>query len=252
MGRLDGKVALISGGGRGQGAVEAEFFAKEGAKVVLGDLLDQEGRAVEERIKAAGGDAVYIHLDVTKDSDWQQAVDLAESRYGKLNVLVNNAGIARFEGIEHTTEEQWEQVMSVNTTGVFLGTRKAIPALRRAGGGSIVNISSIAGLVGRLRAGTAYSASKGAVRLITKSTAIQHASDQIRCNSVHPGPVAHTDMQAGVAEDPERLAQTTADIPLGKLATIQDIVYGVLFLASDESGHITGIELTIDGGTTAQ
>ena len=142
--------------------------------------------------------------------------------------------------------------MSVNTTGVFLGTRKAIPAMRRAGGGSIVNISSIAGLVGRRFAGTAYTASKGAVRLITKSTAIQHAEDRIRCNSVHPGPVAYTDMQAGVADDPERLARVTADIPLGKLATIQDIVYGVVFLASDESSHITGIELTIDGGTTAQ
>ena len=135
MGRLDGKVALISGGARGQGAREAEVFAAEGAKVVFGDILDQEGRAVEEQIKSAGGDAVYLHLDVTSDEDWQKAVDLAESRYGRLDVLINNAGIARSENVEDTTEELWERVMSINTTGVFLGTRRAIPAMRRAGGG---------------------------------------------------------------------------------------------------------------------
>ena len=144
MGRLEGKVAIITGGARGQGALEAELFAKEGAKVVICDILDQEGKDVEAKVLATGGDAVYSHLDVTRDDDWQEAVDLAESRYGKLDVLVNNAGIARGASIEETSEELWDEVLAVNTKGVFLGTRRAIPAMRRAGGGSIINVSSIA------------------------------------------------------------------------------------------------------------
>jgi NAD(P)-dependent dehydrogenase (short-subunit alcohol dehydrogenase family) len=251
MGRLDGKVTLISGGARGQGAREAEVFAAEGAKVVFGDVLDQEGRAVAERITATGGDAVYVHLDVTKDADWQQAVDLAESRYGRLDVLINNAGIARPENVEDTTEELWERVMSINTTGVFLGTRKAIPAMRRAGGGSIINLSSVAGLVGRRWAGAAYSASKGAVRIFSKATAVQYAPDKIRCNSIHPGPI-QTLMLGVTDDDPALMAARTAEIPLGRIGTTDDVANGALFLASDESSWITGIELTIDGGITAQ
>ena len=251
MGRLDGKVALISGGARGQGAREVEVFTAEGAKVVFGDVLDQEGRAVAERITATGGDAVYVHLDVTKDADWQQAIDLAESRYGRLDVLINNAGIARPENIEDTTEELWESVMSINTTGVFLGTRKAIPAMRRAGGGSIINLSSVAGLVGRRWAGAAYSASKGAVRIFSKATAVQYAPDNIRCNSIHPGPI-QTLMLGVTDDDPALMATRTAEIPLGRIGTTDDVANGALFLASDESSWITGIELTIDGGITAQ
>lgn len=251
MGRLDGKVALISGGARGQGAREVEVFTAEGAKVVFGDVLDQEGRAVAERITATGGDAVYVHLDVTKDADWQQAIDLAESRYGRLDVLINNAGIARPENVEDTTEELWESVMSINTTGVFLGTRKAIPAMRRAGGGSIINLSSVAGLVGRRWAGAAYSASKGAVRIFSKATAVQYAPDNIRCNSIHPGPI-QTLMLGVTDDDPALMATRTAEIPLGRIGTTDDVANGALFLASDESSWITGIELTIDGGITAQ
>ena len=251
MGRLDGKVALISGAARGQGAREAEVFSSEGAKVVLGDILDQEGRAVEEKIKSAGGDAIYLHLDVTSDESWQKAVDLAESRYGMLNVLVNNAGIARPENVEDTTEEVWEQVMSINITGVFLGTRKAIPALRRSGGGSIINLSSVAGLVGRRWAGAAYSASKGAVRIFSKATAVQYAPDKIRCNSIHPGPI-QTLMLGVTDDDPALMELRTAEIPLGRIGTTDDVANGALFLASDESSWITGIELTIDGGITAQ
>ena len=171
MGRLDGKVALISGGARGQGALEAELFAAEGASVVFGDVLDDEGRSVERRISEAGGEAVYVHLDVTSDDDWTAAVDTAEARFGKLDVLVNNAGIANDEKIEETSEELWERIMLVNAKGVFLGTRKALPAMRRAGGGSIINVSSIAGILGRALTGSAYSASKGAVRTFTKTTA---------------------------------------------------------------------------------
>ena len=161
-------------------------------------------------------------------------------------MLVNNAGIARGGGIEETSEELWDQVLAVNTKGVFLGTRKALPAMRRAGGGSIINVSSIAGILGRRLAGSAYSASKGAVRTFTKSTAIQHASEGIRCNSIHPGPV-DTPMLAGATDNPEILAVRTNEVPLGRLGTSQDVAYGALYLASDESAWITGIELVIDG-----
>ena len=250
MGRLEGKVAIITGGARGQGALEAELFAKEGAKVVICDILDQEGKDVEAKVLATDGDAVYSHLDVTRDDDWQEAVDLAESRYGKLDVLVNNAGIARGASIEETSEELWDEVLAVNTKGVFLGTRRAIPAMRRAGGGSIINVSSIAGILGRKLAPAVYSASKGAVRVFTKSTAIQHAHERIRCNSIHPGPI-DTPMLAGITANPAMLRERTDEVPLGRLGSSEDVAFGVLYLASDESSWITGIELIIDGGITA-
>ena len=251
MGRLDGKVILISGGARGQGALETELFIAEGAKVVFGDILDDEGRSVEQRITESGGEAVYTHLDVTRDSDWEAAVHLAVGRFGKLDVLVNNAGIANADSIEDTSEELWDRIMQVNTKGVFLGTRKVLPAMRRAGGGSIINVSSIAGILGRPLTGSAYSASKGAVRTFTKTTAIQHASEGIRCNSIHPGPV-DTPMLAGISDNPTVLAQRTDEVPLGRLGHSRDIAYGALYLASDESAWITGIELIIDGGITAK
>ena len=251
MGRLDGKVVLISGGARGQGALEAELFVAEGAKVVFGDLLDDEGRAVERRISESGGEAVYVHLDVTRDADWEEAVHAAEGRFGKLDVLVNNAGIANADSIEDTSEELWDRIMQVNAKGVFLGTRKVLPAMRRAGGGSIINVSSIAGILGRALTGSAYSASKGAVRTFTKTTAIQHASEKIRCNSIHPGPV-DTPMLSGISDNPAILAQRTEEVPLGRLGQSLDIAYGALYLASDESVWITGIELIIDGGITAK
>src|SRR5262244_2200308 len=188
MGKLDGKVALISGGARGQGAAEAETFAREGAKVVFGDVRDVEGQKVEAAIRAAGHEATYVHLDVASESDWQEAVKLTVDRYGRLDILVNNAAIVIPRvPIDERTVAEWDQVMDVNAKGVFLGTKHAIPAMRRAGGGSIVNISSISGMVGV--GAPAYNASKGAVRLFTKITAVQHAKDKIRCNSVHPGAV---------------------------------------------------------------
>ena len=171
--RLEGKVALISGGGRGQGAVEAKLFAREGAKVVFGDVLDDAGKQVEAEIHEAGAEATYVHLDVTREDDWQSAVKTAVERYGKLDILVNNAGILIRKGIEDTTEEDWDRIMEVNAKGTFLGTKHAIPAMRQAGGGSIVNISSTAGLVASPSGSASYTASKGAVRLFTKSTAIQ-------------------------------------------------------------------------------
>ena len=251
MGRLDGKVALISGGARGQGAAEGVMFAREGARVVLGDILDDERRKVEAQIAEAGGDATYVHLDVTSESDWQKAVQTAVDAYGKLDVLVNNAGISVRKSIEEATVEDWDRTMDVNSKGVFLGTKHAIPAMRRAGGGSIINISSTAGLVGGFGS-AAYIASKGAVRLFTKATAIQYAGDRIRCNSVHPGPIDTPMLQETMAQESYDLEDRLNRVPLGRLGTVDDITYGVLYLASDESSYVTGSELVIDGGSTAQ
>jgi 3alpha(or 20beta)-hydroxysteroid dehydrogenase len=251
MGRLDGKVALISGGSRGQGATEAKLFAREGAKVVLGDILDAAGRKVEAEIRAADGEATYVPLDVTNEDQWRAAVDTAVQRYGRLDILVNNAGILLRKSIETMTVEEWDRIMAVNLKGVFLGTKHAIPAMRRAGGGSIINISSTAGLVGSPGDSSAYTATKGGVRLFTKATAIQHAKDNIRCNSVHPGPIA-TDMIRDTLENPELWAQRLRRLPMGRAGTTEDVAYGVLYLASDESSYMTGGELVIDGGTTAE
>jgi cyclopentanol dehydrogenase len=251
MGRLDGKVALISGGARGQGATETRLFVREGARVVFGDILDAEGRQVEADIRAAGGAATYVHLNVTNEADWRAAVTTAVNQYGKLNVLVNNAGILLRGRIEETSEDDWDRIMAVNVKGVFLGTKHAIPAMRQAGGGSIINISSTAGLVGSPGETAAYTATKGAVRLFTKATAIQHARDNIRCNSVHPGPIA-TDMIKEMLENQAQWEQRLRRLPMGRVGRPEDIAYGVLYLASDEASFVTGSELVIDGGTTAE
>ncbi len=249
--RLQGKVAIITGGARGQGATEAKMFAQEGASVVIGDVLDDLGLQVEAEIRELGGQAIYLHLDVASAYDWQRAVSVAEERFGKVDVLVNNAAIVLRKDIEETSVADWDHIMDINAKGVFLGTKAVIPAMRRAGGGSIVNISSISGLVSI--GPPAYIATKGAVRLFTKSTAIQYAAENIRANSIHPGAV-DTDMRRGglvnqtEAEIQERLSQ----IPLGRVGSTEDISYGALFLASDESSFMTGSELVIDGGYTAK
>ena len=250
MPRLQGKVALISGGARGQGACEGRLFAQEGAKVVLTDILDEEGEAVAAEIRQQGGDAIYVRLDVTQEQQWQDVIQATVDRYGKLDVLVNNAGIFPMFRVEETTVELWEQVMDINVTGVFLGTKHAIPAMRAAGGGSIINISSVAGLVGGSRA-AAYSASKGAVRILTKGTAVQYAADGIRANSVHPGIIV-TQMTEELLSDESAREQRLTGTPIGRFGTVDDVAYGVLFLASDESSYVTGSELVIDGGSTAQ
>jgi len=251
MGRLEDKVALISGGARGMGAVDAKLFAGEGARVVIGDVLDDEGRKTEAQINEIGGECLFVHLDVTSESSWEQAVAATVARFGKLDILVNNAGIFRTEGVEETSGELWDQVMEINAKGVFLGTKLAIPEMRKAGGGSIVNISSVAGLTGGTGS-AAYRASKGAVRLFTKSTAIQYAKEDIRANSVHPG-IIETPMTApNLMADQERRDRSAARHPLGRVGQPEDVAYGVLFLASDESSFMTGSELVIDGGLTAQ
>ncbi len=249
MGRLQGKVAIISGGARGLGADEAKLFVEEGASVVFGDILDEEGRKLEAEINESGGTAQYIHLDVTKEHDWENAVTKAVSTYGKLDILVNNAGILIMKGLEETESSDWDDIQEVNSKGVFLGTKAVISAMRNAGGGSIINISSVAGLIGSRF--TAYGASKGAVRLLSKSTAVQYGPEGIRCNSVHPG-IIETNMTERLIGTSEARQAQLDRTPLNIIATSRDVSFGVLYLASDESRYVTGSELVIDGGITAR
>ena len=248
--RLEGKVALISGGARGMGAAEARLFAREAAAVAIADVLEDEGREVEREITELGGGARFIKLDVTSEDDWRHAVEATVNEFGKLDVLVNNAAILRREQVLETTEQMWDQVMSVNAKGVFLGTKYAIPEMRRAGVGSIVNISSSAGITGSHQS-AAYHASKGAVRIFTKAAAIQYAKDNIRVNSVHPGPI-DTPMLAGADPDAASREARESQVPLRRFGRPVEVAYGVLYLASDESSYVTGSELVIDGGRTAQ
>lgn len=249
MARLSGKVALISGGARGQGAEEARLFVEEGAKVIFTDILDEEGKKLEAELNEMGGDSQYIHLDVTDEDQWDSVVQRIVEIHGQIDILVNNAGILLEKGVEETSEEEWDRIQDVNSKGVFLGIRAVLPAMREAGSGSIVNISSVAGLIGSVYA--AYGASKGAVRLLTKSTAVQYGPEGVRCNSVHPG-VIETDMTEGMLSDPQTRERRLQNTPLGTFAVARDVAYAVLYLASDESRYVTGSELVIDGGLTAK
>ncbi len=249
--RLENKVALISGGARGMGAVEARLFAAEGARVVIGDVLEEEGRQTEAAVNEAGGQCVFVRLDVTSEADWAGAVAAAVSRFGKLDILVNNAGVSSTGGIEELTAGDWDRTMDINAKGVFLGTKAAIPEMRKAGGGSIINISSGAGIAPAPGTSGAYAASKGAVRIFSKSTAVQYAGENIRCNSVHPGPI-ETPMLRSARGSGAQLDDTIERVPLGRIGRPEEIAYGVLYLASDESSFVTGSELVIDGGRTAQ
>jgi NAD(P)-dependent dehydrogenase (short-subunit alcohol dehydrogenase family) len=217
---------------------------------VLADILDVEGEATAAQIRENGGDASYVHLDVASEDEWRNAVEFTLQTYGRLDILINNAAIYKRTPIVDTDVEEWRQIMEINSTGVFLGTKHAIPAMRRTGGGSIINISSTAGLVGSAR-GSAYGASKGSVRLFTKYAAIQHATESIRSNSIHPGPI-DTEMIADNISTPEGRAESEARVPLQRIGTVMDVAYGALFLASDESSYMTGAELVIDGGVTAR
>lgn len=250
-GRLDGKVALVTGGASGIGAETSRLFAREGAKVAITDLNDDGGRAVATEIGVA---AFYARLDTRNEAEWQTVVEQSVDTYGRLDILVNAAGVPgrRTDGgstrIDEQELEDWNRVMDVNSTGIFLGMKTVIPEMRKAGGGSIVNISSIYGLVGSPNS-AAYHASKGAVRLATKSAALQYAAENIRVNSVHPG-IVNTGMNREINEDPVLSVPRLAATPMGRFGQPIDIANGCLFLASDESGWMTGAELVIDGGYT--
>lgn len=255
--RMEGKVALISGGAAaikgdlmGFGGTAAWMFLKEGAKVVIGDINDELGERSVAQMREDGYDARYVHLDVTNEEDWANAVSATVDAFGTLNVLVNNAGTGHGGTVIETTEEIWDSQMNVHAKGAFLGTKAAIPEMRKAGGGSIINLSSINGLIGSPTS-TAYHAAKGAVRIFTKAAAIQYASDKIRVNSVHPG-YAHTPMTKESFAIQHEYDIRAARVPMDRMGTADEIAYGILYLASDESSYVTGSELVIDGGMTAQ
>ena len=248
--RLQGKVAIITGAGSGMGAEEARMFAREGASVVIADVLEEEGKTVETEIAESGGTAMFIPTDVTREEDWKRTVQETVSTYGRLDILVNNAGLSSSAVADPTDTEGWRRIMDVNATGVFLGTKYAVPEMRRVGGGSIVNISSIMGFVGGAGGHPAYHASKGAVRIFTKATAVQYGPDGIRANSVHPGIMPP--MRSSRRGDPEGREAMARLTPLRRIGEPIEVAYGVLFLASDEASFITGTELVIDGGYIAQ
>jgi NAD(P)-dependent dehydrogenase (short-subunit alcohol dehydrogenase family) len=244
-GRLHGKVIVITGAARGIGAETARLCVGEGAKVVLGDLREGQLKEVAEELDSA---AVALAMDVTSDQDWAHLIETGERHFGRIDGLFNNAGIVDMTGLEGTPREVWDSVIAVNQTGVWLGLRAAVPALRRAGGGSIVNTSSIYGLIGGGGA-TAYQASKGAVRLLTKSTAVEFATEGIRINSIHPG-VINTEMVSGGVpiEAQEHLMGLT---PMGRLGRAEEVGWMAVFLLSDEASYVTGAEFVVDGGFTA-
>lgn len=255
--RLEGKVALITGAAQGIGKETAILFAKEGAKVIISDINDAEGKAVEMEI---GGDCIYLHLDVQVEEEWKRAMSEISKRFGKLNILVNNAGITGFqEGFgpqdpENATLDTWRQVHAVNSDGVFLGCKYAIQAMKNSFG-SIINISSRSGLVG-IPAAAAYAASKAAVRNHSKTVALYCCQEgyQIRCNSIHPAAILTPMWEPMLGSGPERearIASIANDIPMKRMGRSEDVAEAALFLASDESKYITGIELTVDGGILA-
>ena len=267
MNQLDGKVALISGAARGIGAEAARLMVEAGAKVAVADVLDERGRETVRSLESAGGEAFYAHLDVTREEDWVAAIAAVTGRFGQLDILVNNAGIFLGKSLEEASLADWHRLCAVNLTGVFLGTKLALPALREAAqrsphGSAIVNLSSVAGIVGS-SGDPLYSLAKGGVTLFTKSTALEFARKgyRIRVNSIHPG-TTETDMGDQVLTmrarnlgtndlEPAR-QQALTRIPIGRMGTVTDIAKGIVFLASDDAGFMTGAGLVVDGGITAQ
>jgi NAD(P)-dependent dehydrogenase (short-subunit alcohol dehydrogenase family) len=248
--RLEGKVALITGAASGMGASMARIFAREGAKVVVADQLDDEGKKIVADITQANGAASFHHLDVTDEANWKDVVAAAVGEFGKLDILVNNAGISGSAVEDLYDTDAWDKIMDVNARGAFFGMKHAIPEMRKIGGGSIVNISSISGVTGQRGIHAAYNASKGAVRTLTKVGAVQHGRQNIRVNSVHPGlmPPMRT---SGRTADPATRAKMLEQVPLGRDGRVEEVAHAVLFLASDEASYITGAELYVDGGYLA-
>ncbi|MBM3944115.1 MAG: SDR family oxidoreductase [SAR202 cluster bacterium] len=248
--RLMGKVALITGGARGIGAAQGRLFAEHGAVVVLADVLEEQGALAADHINASDGQACFVKLDVSREKDWEAAVDTIMRSYGKLNILVNNAGIYSIDPVIKTRVTEWDRIMRVNVLGAFLGAKHAIPAMQKTGSGVIVFVASTTAHVANARGG-AYGASKAALLSLTRHTAVQHARDNIRANVIVPGPV-ETDMIAGNIATPEGRAASIARVPLGRLGTVEELAHAALFLASDDSTYMTGAELVVDGGLTAQ
>ncbi|MGH7681836.1 MAG: SDR family NAD(P)-dependent oxidoreductase [Candidatus Eiseniibacteriota bacterium] len=255
QGGMNGKVALVTGGARGIGKAACERLARDGAAVAVTDVLDDEGKAVAAAIQKSGGHAIYIHHDVASEAAWASAVDRTVKELGGLHVLVNNAGIARNEHVELETLEGFNKLISINQTGAWLGMKAAAPAIRRSGGGSIINISSIYGAVGGSGDAIAYHGSKGALRLMTKSAALHYAKEKIRVNSIHPGFITTpmvAPFLAPVDGKPSPMQEyILANTPMGRLGEPEEVANAIAFLASDESSYMTGSEVYVDGGWTA-
>jgi NAD(P)-dependent dehydrogenase (short-subunit alcohol dehydrogenase family) len=247
--RLKDKVALITGAAHGMGECTARLFCREGAKVVIADVLDAEGQKVAADLTAAGADCVFLRLDVSNEDQWQDVMRATIARHRRLDILVNNAGISGSLPDRMSTEH-FDRLMSVNARGTFLGVKYAVPEMQKVGGGSIVNVSSISGLVGQQFVHMGYNAAKAAIHILTKSTAVQFGKDGIRCNSVHPGimPPMKTSVTSA---DPVLREKLIATIPLGRAGRVNEIAPAILFLASDEAAYISGTEIVVDGGFLA-
>ena len=247
--RLKNKVALITGAASGMGESAARIFADEGARVLIADILENEGTAVAEAIKASGGDASFVALDVSNEEQWRSGIDASVGRYGRLDILVNYAGLSGAV-TDRMDVEYYDRLMSVNARGNFLGMKYAIPAMRKTGGGSIVNMSSMSGIVGQEFVHMGYNGAKAAIRLMTKSAAVQYAKYGIRVNSVHPGlmPPMRTSVSAA---DPKLREKIIESIPMRRAGRVEEAAYAIVFLASDEASYITGTELVVDGGAVA-
>lgn len=250
--RLQDKVALITGASSGIGRETALLFAKEGAKIVVVDINDSGGTETVAAIQSQGGDAIYVHADVSNAVDCEAMVQQAEERFGKLNILFNNAGIMHNQDDDavNTAEAIWDLTMNINAKGVFLGCKYGIPALRRAGGGSIINTASFVALVGAATPQVAYTASKGAVLALTRELAVVHARENIRVNALCPGPL-HTELLMKFLDTPAKKQRRLVHIPMGRFGQAKEMAYAALYLASDESSYVTGTEFVVDGGITA-
>ena len=248
--RLKNKIALITGSAQGLGAAIARRFAEEGAVVYICDLSAEVGFKTVAEIENSGGNAFFLPLDVTKEASWIEAIATVAKSYDRLDVLVNNAGINIREPIEDMKEENLDAMLAVNVKGPFLGIKHAIPLMRKAGGGSIINMSSICGLVGHKYTTEAYTVTKGALTLLTKTVGVRYAKDNIRCNSIHPSTV-DTPLVQILFQDPAKKEERLGEVPLGRLATELDVANAALYLASDEASFVNGVALAVDGGLTA-
>jgi NAD(P)-dependent dehydrogenase (short-subunit alcohol dehydrogenase family) len=252
MGRLDGKVALITGGASGMGMVASTLFAAEGARVVLTDVADDAGETVAKEIVDAGGEAAYVHADVSREADARSMVDAAVERFGSLHVLYNNAGVMLADdgSVDSTDESIWDRTLAINVKGVAFGCKFGIPVMIASGGGSIINVASFVAWMGAATSQTAYTASKGAVLSMTREIAVEYARRGIRCNALCPGPI-DTPLLAELLSDPTRRQRRFVHIPMGRLGQAEELAKAALFLASDDSSYMTGASLVVDGGITA-